>query len=654
MQICFKVSQAAMVCVAVCSFGVGCAETVEVARAEVTPVEVTHVQVTQPLKHTPVIPAPPRLQMDIGKGSPDLQWWRDAQETRGERLGWWRDARLGCFIHWNASAVLAGEWQGKQYLGYAEHIQRQAKIPCEQYRREVAGSFNPTAFDADAWARVIRDAGMRYVIITAKHHDGYAVYDSQVSDYNIVDASPFGRDPMVELKEACAKHGLKFGFYYSHAFDWGEPDGPGNDWDYENPGGDKNLFGGGKWYDVHPELTPRIRRYVDQKSIPQVLELVKKYDPEIMWFDTPHKLPPEENLRILQAVRAAKPNIVINSRVVQGYDGSPGSFGDYKSTGDRAVDFRARSGDWETIPTTNESYGYSKVDHSHKTPEFLVRVLAKAAARGGNMLMNIGPKGDGTIDAPDLKILAGIGRWIDVNETSIRGTVRSTLPAQPWGESTRKGNTFYLHVFEWPADGKLALGGFTGQVKKAWLLSDQSETGLPHRRTDDVTVQFEVSAQTPDVANSVVVVEVDDANHVDAHRPISTTTATVLRAFDGIAVGGAFKYGDGKATRNGVSQWKQAGHLMTWPVYLAQTGDFKVIAEYKPFKQSNGFAVEAGGASLSGTTKAGKKGFIQHELGRVNLAAGNQTITIHPEGELDGDLMDLRAVHVVPVEAAGR
>ena len=128
----------------------------------------------------------------------------------------------------------------------------------------------------------------------------------------------------------------------------------------------------------------------------------------------------------------------------------------------------------------------------------------------------------------------------------------------------------------------------------------------------------------------------------------------MLRAFDGITVGGAFKYGDGKATRNGVSQWKHAGHLMTWPVYLAQAGDFKVIAEYKPFKQPNGFAVEAGGASLSGTTKAGKKGFIQHELGRVNLAAGNQTITIHPEGELDGDLMDLRAVHVVPVEAAGR
>ena len=643
MQIRFNMAPVVMACVGVCCLGTGYAQMVETG----------HEEVSQPSQHTPVIAAPPRLQVDIGQGSPDLQWWRDAKQTRDQRLAWWREARLGCFIHWNASSVLAGEWQGKQYFGYAEHIQRQAKIPCEQYRREVVGNFNPTRFDADAWARVIRDAGMRYVIITAKHHDGYAVYDSEVSDYNIVKASPYGRDPMVELKAACAKYGLKFGFYYSHAFDWGEPNGPGNDWDYQNPGGDKHLFGGRNWFDVHPELTPRIRQYVDQKSLPQVLELVKKYDPEIMWFDTPHKLPPEENLRILKAVRAAKPSIVVNSRVVQGYDGSPGSFGDYQSTSDRAVDFRARSDDWETIPTTNESYGYSKVDHSHKTPGFLVRVLAKATARGGNMLLNIGPKGDGTIDAPDLEILAGLGKWMEVNEASIRGTVGSTLPVQPWGESTRKGNTFYLHVFEWPADGKLALGGFTGRVNKAWLLSDPSQTGLPQRRTDAVTMQFEVPPQAPDVANSVVVVEVDDANNVDGHRPLSTTIATVLRAFDGVAVGGRFRYGDGKASRNGASQWKHAGQQMTWPVYLAQPGEFQVIAEYKPFKHPNGFVVEAGGTPLPGTTKTGKKRFIQHELGRVRLSAGNQTITLHAEGELDGDLMDLRAVHFVPVAAAG-
>ena len=604
---------------------------------------------SQQTEHKPIIPPEPRLQMDLAPGSPDLQWSRDAKKTVDQRLGWWREARFGCFIHWNDASLLGGEWKGKQYEGYGEHIQRKAKIPCEEYRREVAGKFNPTKFNADQWVQLIKKAGMRYVIITAKHHDGFAVYDSDVSDFSIVKMSPYGRDPMVDLKAACDKYGLKFGFYYSHAFDWGEPNGPGNDWDYENPGGDKHLHGGRNWFDVHPEMTPRIRKYVDGKSLPQVLELITKYDPDIFWFDTPHKLPPEENLRILKAVRTAKPSIVVNSRVVQGYDGSAGHFGDYASTGDRAVDFRARDGDWETIPTTNESYGYSKSDHSHKTPEFLVRVMAKAAARGGNMLLNIGPKGDGEIDAPDVEILKGISAWMDVNETSIRGTAGTTLPVQVWGESTRKKNTFYLHVFNWPADGTLELGGFLGNVNKAWLLSDKNQTALSHERTDKMTVQFKVPAEAPNLASSVVVVEVDDAENVDSKRPISTTTDNQLRAFDGIAAGGRFRYGDGKALRNGVSAWTRDGQAMTWPVYLSAPGKFKVIAEYKPRKNSNKFIVAAGTEKISATVKSNGTDFIKHDLGTINLPAGTHTIKLQADGVPNGDLMELRALHLNPL-----
>ena len=604
---------------------------------------------SQQTEHKPIIPPEPRLQMDLAPGSPDLQWSRDAKKTVDQRLGWWREARFGCFIHWNDASLLGGEWKGKQYEGYGEHIQRKAKIPCEEYRREVAGKFNPTKFNADQWVQLIKKAGMRYVIITAKHHDGFAVYDSDVSDFSIVKMSPYGRDPMVDPKAACDKYGLKFGFYYSHAFDWGEPNGPGNDWDYENPGGDKHLHGGRNWFDVHPEMTPRIRKYVDGKSLPQVLELITKYDPDIFWFDTPHKLPPEENLRILKAVRTAKPSIVVNSRVVQGYKGSAGHFGDYASTGDRAVDFRARDGDWETIPTTNESYGYSKSDHSHKTPEFLVRVMAKAAARGGNMLLNIGPKGDGEIDAPDVEILKGISAWMDVNETSIRGTAGTTLPVQVWGESTRKKNTFYLHVFNWPADGTLELGGFLGTVNKAWLLSDKNQTALSHERTDKMTVQFKVPAEAPNLASSVVVVEVDDAENVDSKRPISTTTDNQLRAFDGIAAGGRFRYGDGKALRNGVSAWTRDGQAMTWPVYLSAPGKFKVVAEYKPRKNSNKFIVAAGTEKISATVKSNGTDFIKHDLGTINLPAGTHTIKLQADGVPNGDLMELRALHLNPL-----
>ncbi len=604
-------------------------------------------------KHTPIMPPEPRLQMDIAEGSPDLQWWRDAKINREERLEAWRDARFGCFIHWGASSVLGSSWKGKAYGGYGEHIQRMAKIPCKEYREKVVGSFNPVKFDADEWAKIIKAAGMRYVIITAKHHDGFAMFDSDASDYNIVDATPFGRDPMAELKAACDRNGLKFGFYYSHAFDWGEANGPGNDWDYENPGGDRHLFTkkNAKWFDVHPEIVPRIRKYVDEKSIPQVKELINKYDPDFLWFDTPHKLPPEENLRILKAARAAKPNIVINSRVVSGYDGmpAPGHFGDYASTGDRAVDFPTKKGDWEAIPTTNESYGYNANDDSHKTPEFLVQVLVKAVARGGNMLLNIGPKGDGEIDAIDVEILKGIGKWMDVNEPSIRGTERTTLPVQAWGESTRKKNTFYLHVFDWPNDGVLQLGGFLGKVNKAYLLSDETQTAIAHKRTDNKTIEFEVPEKAPDAASSVLVVEVDDADNVDPHRLISTRQNNMLRAFDGIPVGGGFKYGNGKITNNGVSGWKKEGQAMTWPVYLTEAGEFKVIAEYKPYKHSNKFTVEVSKAILSDTTITKGKDYIKQELGTMNLSSGKHVVKIHAEGIPKGDLMELRALHLIPL-----
>ena len=307
-------------------------------------------------------------------------WWKAAQATRDQRLAWWRDARFGCFIHWGVYSGPAGEWNGKPFSGYSEHLMRIQKIPLKEYKLRVVAPFDPVKFNAEEWVSLIKGAGMKYLIITAKHHDGFAMWPSKANAYNIHDATKFQRDPMRELADACKRNGIRFGFYYSHAFDWADPDGPGNDWDNSNPGGDRQLYGGLQWYDLHPDLLVRARRYVDRKAIPQVLELVRGYHPDIMWFDTPQKLPVSEQLRVLQAVREADPNIVINGRGAR--DGSR-QFGDYQNTGDRAAEFRPTDGDWEAIPTTNESYGYHRFDNSHKTPEFFVRLLAKAAARGG-------------------------------------------------------------------------------------------------------------------------------------------------------------------------------------------------------------------------------------------------------------------------------
>jgi alpha-L-fucosidase len=594
--------------------------------------------------------------MDIGEDSPDLQWWRDAQSSIESRIGWWREARFGCFIHWGAYSALGGEWGGGAVdCVYAEHIQRAAKIPCDVYRREVVGTFNPTEFDAEEWVSAIHRAGMRSLVITAKHHDGFAMFDSDASDFNIVKATPWKQDPMVALKAACKRRGMKFGFYYSHAFDWGEPNGVGNDWDYGNPGGDLGLYGGKCWYDAHPELVPKFRTYVEQKAIPQLQELIRKYDPDMLWFDTPHKLPPEENIRILKAVREAKPGIVINGRILQPYEGMPQAarnvrFGDYRNTGDRAIDFTANDGDWEAIPTTNESYGYRASDRSHKSPEFLLCVLAKAAARGGNLLLNLGPKGDGAIDGVDLEILEGIGQWMDVNEVSIRGTVRTPLPVQPWGESTRRGNTFYLHVFDWPKDGVLELGGFCGTVKNARILSDQEALNLPHQRVDELTIHISVPAQPSGRGHAVIVAEVDDAERVGTHRLISTRQINLLRAFDGNAVGGEFRYGDGKADNNVVDGWKDAGRTMTWPVYVSTPCAFRVFAEYQALKTSEPYSVEIGGTRLTAMTgvRGRSWGFVRPELGTVKLSAGTHLLAIHPDRKPETDLMRLRAVHLCP------
>ena len=197
-------------------------------------------------------------------------------------------------------------------------------------------------------------------------------------------------------------------------------------------------------------------QYVDQKAIPQVKELIAKYDPEIFWFDTPGYLPVSVNLRILKAVREAAPNVVVNSRISQGTpSGPPAHYGDYISTTDKPADFPPVEGDWEGIPTTNESYAWHKEDNTHKPPEHFIGLIARAASRGGNILLNIGPMGTGKMDPKDLKILDGIGAWMKANGDSIHGTTKSGLPVQAWGETTRKGNTLYLHVMNWPVNGKI-------------------------------------------------------------------------------------------------------------------------------------------------------------------------------------------------------
>jgi len=575
-------------------------------------------------------------------------WWKHSMENHEARIAWWREAKFGCFIHWGVYSVAGGEWEGKKVDGYAEHLMRKERIPREVYKERLLKTFNPEQFDADAWVRMIKAAGMRYLVITSKHHDGVAMYPSAVSDLNI-SASPFKRDPMQELSAACKKYGIRFGFYYSHAFDWEHPDAPGNDWDYDNPAGDKRLYGGLNWFDVHPEKLPKAVKYVNEKAIPQIVELIRKYHPDILWFDTPSKLPLSENIRILKAIREVDNNVVVNGRLAR----SAGiSFGDYINTSDRPAEFYPVTGDWEAIPTTNESYGYSKFDNSHKPAGFFVRLQAKAAARGGNLLMNIGPMGNGLIDPRDTVILHSIGAWMQTNGESIYGTSASPLPLQPWGESTRKGNRLYLHVFDWPERGLLYVGGLKSNIRKAWLLADRQQKALMVKRVNDRDITIVLPAKASDSMNSVIVLDMKDVK-TDSIRVLdSNSLPNVLRAFDGTLHGGGFLYGDGKAPKYYVYNWTKPDQYVSWTFRLTAPARFRTNIKYAADSTTgeNKFIVTVNGKTLIGKTQAvsSTDKIMTQSLGDLSLPAGVHTLSIRP-GEITGkELMKLFEITLVP------
>ena len=574
-------------------------------------------------------------------------WWTSSMKEHDQRLSWWRDARFGMFIHWGVYSRAGGEWKGQKVDGYAEHLMRKEKISRKEYL-ELAHGFNPVKFNADEWVSHAKQAGMKYLVITSKHHDGFAMYDSKVSDYNVVRQTAFKKDPMAALSAACKRQGIKFGFYYSHAFDWEDPDAPGNDWEYDNPGGDKQLHGGINWFDLHPELLPKAQRYVDEKAIPQIKELITKYHPDILWFDTPSKLPLSENIRILKAIRAIDQQVVVNGRLARS---AAISFGDYKNTADRPAEFYPTTGDWEAIPTTNESYGYHQYDSSHKPPSFFIQLLANAASRGGNLLMNIGPKGDGTFDDKDLHILQGIGKWMDKNGESIYGTTASPLPLQNWGVSTVKGNKCYLHVFHWPADGQLYVGGLKSNVSGIYLLADPGKK-ISYHRVNEKDIVLDLPSKAPDTTNTVIVMELDGALQTDSVRYMAPNIPlTRLLAFDATQHGKGFGFGDGKAGRYYVEGWKDRDQYLSWNFRTEKAGSFRVIIKYLPGEGSGGGYQWQVDGDVFPATLARSNSIITEELGTIQLNAGSHELSIRPvdiPGREWMKLLELQLVQTAP------
>ena len=553
-------------------------------------------------------------------------WWRLGDSTRAERMKWFNEAKFGCFVHWGVYAKAGGTWKGKKLLGYSEHLMRREKITLEEYTDSLVRPFDPVSFDADEWMRLAYEAGMRYFIITAKHHDGFAMFPSDVYPYDIRMTKMKG-DPMKELADAARRYGIKFGFYYSHAFDWEHQDAPGNDWMYDNPGGDK-LLHGAEWWINYPQFLPVARRYVNEKCLPQLAELVHRYHPDILWFDTPHKLPLAENLRILQYLRKIAPDVVINGRLARNGDRQ---YGDYTNTGDRAAYFFPTPGAWESIPTTNDSYGYNANDRSHKPVSHFIRLLASAAARGGNLLMNVGPKGDGAIDDVDIQILKGIGRWMQHSGSSLYGTVASGLPSQSWGETTLKGDSLFLHIFHYPKDGILLVNGLEGvRLNEARFLA----SGHPVKVHRMSASEWKIKLPEAEVAcmDRVVVLRKSGDIRPSSQRLLHPGMVNELPAFEADMNSGNFQHGDGKVLRNYISNWTKSDETLSWEIKSLRSANYNLTLEYT--------GTGSGDAGKMELRIAGKNYPFEYEgcsankvarlrLGTVSLKAGQHTISLH-------------------------
>ncbi|MDF2518520.1 MAG: hypothetical protein K0R59_3816 [Sphingobacterium sp.] len=568
-------------------------------------------------------------------------WWKASLAGQEQSIKKWKEAAFGMFVHWGVYSQYGNKWKGKKGGGYAEHLMRVMQIPRQEYL-DSAARFNPEKFDAEEWVLLAKNAGMKYFIITAKHHDGFALYPSRYSSTYSVKSTAFKRDPLAELAHACRKHGLLFGFYYSHAFDWEHPDAPGNDWDYANPGGDK-LLGGANWFDNHPEWLPKAQRYVDEKAIPQIKELIHQYRPDLLWFDTPHKLPLSENLRILKAIWDTDPSIVVNGRLARTAEKN---YGDYLNTADRPEEFYpvAKGANWEAIPTTNDSYGYSSTDVNHKPTAHFIQLLAKAKAMGGNILLNIGPKGDGSIDAPDVAILRGIGGWMTKNKASVIGVEPAPLPRQQWGVITKRKDILYLHVFNKPKGEQLTVGGLTAAVKSISLLS--SKKSIKAYTSDAIGLHIPLDQIAADSADEVIVVRLKEDNivpqandliYVDAH-----SAENRLLSFYAKQYGQPMKFGDGKRDRYYVSGWKSSNQYLGWNIDVLEPAQFDVVIRYVKDVENTGgdMVLEIGGQTLDFSIDPASATSVRGnslKLERINLPSGKQSVQLRAKNIVGGE-----------------
>jgi len=434
-------------------------------------------------------------------------------QSKPDKMDWWKEAKFGLFIHWGVYSVPAGVYDGKDIEGIGEWIMNRGKIPTARYQA-YAKEFNPVKYDPEAWVKMAKDAGMKYLVITSKHHDGFTLFETKASKWNIVDATPYGKDLLKPLADACHKYGIRLGFYYSQAQDW------------NNPGG---AASGGHWDKAQDGS---MDEYIDKVAVPQVKEILSNYGQvDILWWDTPTDMTKERAEKFLPVI-AKYPNLITNNRLGGGYNGdteTPEQF--VPATG-----FPGRN--WETCMTMNDTWGYKSKDNNWKSTKEIIQTLIDIVSKGGNYLLNVGPTSEGLVPQPSIERLAEVGKWMKINGEAIYGTTASPFSYLPWGRCTQKGNKLYLHIFDWPKDGKISLP-VLNKISRAYLLADPKKTLKVEKSKSKNTITL--AGNAPDKIASVVVVELNSAPEVlplpSAGKPASASSekegTSAKNLFDG-------------------------------------------------------------------------------------------------------------------------
>jgi alpha-L-fucosidase len=439
---------------------------------------------------------------------------KETAQERDKRIAWWQEARFGLFIHWGLYAIPAGEWNGE--TRHAEWILTTAQISVKEYEK-FAPRFNPVEFNPEDWVKTAKDAGMKYIVITSKHHDGFCLFDSKKTDYDVMDATPFKRDIMRELADECRKQGIKMCWYHS-IMDWYHPDYlPRRNWETRSTEGAD--FG----------------RYVDYMK-GQVKELLTNYgEIGVMWFDGEweHTWTRDIGIDLYNYVRSIAPDVIINNRVGKGRAGMAGTYDPQSAPGDfgtpeQEIPATGLGYDWETCMTMNDHWGYNKNDHNWKSDKDLIQKLVDIASKGGNFLLNVGPTAEGLFPQESIDRLKAMGEWMGKNGESIYGTTASQFEHLEWGRSTTKDHTLYLHVFDWPQNGKLLIPGLVSKAKKIYPMADpQTELScdyqagtaiisLPEKSLDPYVSVFALEfSGKPEVVRSPKISAQSDLFHKD-------------------------------------------------------------------------------------------------------------------------------------------